>query len=80
MSQPKLTEADLDRAQRDRTSPLITAPGGAVIDTTRRYPRSLADAFPDVRRRSLYLDTSLRARAARALRSLFLNLIRSPLL
>lgn len=64
----KLTEADLDRAQRERMSP-----GGAVIDTTRRYPRSLADAFPDVRRRCFYIDTSLRARFARALRGLLLT-------
>lgn len=28
------------------SSPFFTSNGGSVIDTTRRYPRSLREAFP----------------------------------
>ena len=36
--------------------------------TTRRFPRSLAEAFPDERAPSIYLDMSLRAIVWRWLR------------
>ena len=54
----KVTEADLDRRQAERShvlgahgamKPCRAIPAPAIPTTTRRYPRSLAEAFPDAR-------------------------------
>lgn len=71
----KLTEADLDRAQRWRSSPLITADGGARIDTDRLLA---SGALQGPYRRTRPITVTWRMRVLRALRSLLLNR-RSPL-
>lgn len=71
----KLTEADLDRAQRRRTSPFITANGGGQIDTQQLLA---SGAITGPHRPTKPLSLTWRMRIVRALRSLSLNL-RSPL-
>lgn len=71
----KLTEADLDRAQRRRMAPLITANGGGHIDT---HQLLASGAITGPHRRTKSVSLTWRMRIVRALRSLSLNL-RSPL-
>jgi hypothetical protein len=71
----KLTEADLDRAQRWRASPLITTNGGGRIDTELLLA---SDAIQGPYRRPRPFTVTWRMRVSRALRSLALTL-RSPL-
>ena len=70
----KLTEADLDRAQRWRASPLITTNGGGRIDTDRLLA---SGALQGPYRRTRPLTVTRRMRVSRALRSPFL-ILRSP--
>ena len=64
---PGLTEADLDRAQRWRVSPLVTVEGGERIDTDLMLSTG---AIAGPYRRSHPFVLTLRVRAERLLRRL----------
>ena len=66
----KLCEADLDRAQRRKCSPLITGEGGASIDTEQMLATG---ALQGPYRRTRPFTVTRAMRFVRALRSLLLN-------
>lgn len=71
----KLTEHDLDAAQRRRVSPFYTANGGDLIDTAQMLA---AGTITGPYRRTRPATMTLRMRVARVLRS-FLSNHRSPI-